>query len=219
MSDKARNFWLERWNIGQIGFHQGGVNSRLQSYWPTLGVEADTNVFVPLCGKSLDMHFLAECGHKVVGVEFSEIAVRAFFDEAGIAYKRTEEGGLPCFEGGAFRLFCGDYFALGAEDLGSIAAVFDRASLIALPPETRTRYAAHMQSLATTAGDMLALTIEYDQEAVTGPPFSVPADELRALYAEGWCVETLHVDTSPQMSPKFNGQTATESVHHLRATS
>lgn len=217
MSDKSQNFWLERWDIGQIGFHQSAVNSQLHNFWPMLGVDANSAVFVPLCGKSLDMHFLAERGHRVVGVEFSEIAVRAFFDEAGIAYERSEAGGLPCFEGGAFRLFCGDYFALGAEDIGDVAAVYDRASLIALPPETRTRYAAHMMSMVAGATDMLALTIDYDQNAVGGPPFSVPADELCALYATNWKVETLHVDASPQMPPKFAGIAATESVHHLRA--
>ena len=217
MSDNAKTFWLGRWDIGQIGFHQGDTNSRLHDFWPSLGIASQASVFVPLCGKSLDMHFLADLGHRVVGVEFSETAVRAFFDEAGLDYQCNDTGAVPCFEGGAFRLFCGDFFALGRDQLGDIAAVYDRASLIALPPETRTRYAAHMRTLAAGASDMLALTIEYDQNAVGGPPFSVPVDELKSLYADGWTVETLHVDAAPKMPPKFDSIKATESVHRLRA--
>ena len=217
MSDNARNFWLERWNIGQIGFHQSAVNSRLQRFWPQLDVPAEKSVFVPLCGKTLDMHFLAACGHRVVGVEFSEIAVRAFFEEAGIACERHDDGSLPYFEGGAFRLYCGDFFALGRSDIGDVAAVYDRASLIALPPDTRPAYAQHLTELATSASAMLVLTILYDQNAVAGPPFSVPKDELQELYAADWEIETLEVDENPTMPPKFEGLKASETVHRLRA--
>ncbi|MEE3330411.1 MAG: thiopurine S-methyltransferase [Myxococcota bacterium] len=216
MSDNARNFWLERWDVGQIGFHQSDVNSRLQRFWPQTGVAPGGSVFVPLCGKTLDMHFLAACGHRVIGVEFSEIAVRAFFEEADIAYERNDEGSLPCFEGGAFRLYCGDFFALNRSDIGDVAAVYDRASLIALPPDTRPGYAQHLADLATSASAMLVLTILYDQNAVAGPPFSVPTDELRELYAADWEVETLEVDETPTMPPKFEGLKASEIVHRLR---
>jgi thiopurine S-methyltransferase len=218
MSDMPRDFWLERWNIGQIGFHQAAVNPRLSSFWPGLGLPEGSGVFVPLCGKTLDMHYLAEQGHRVVGVEFSEIGVRAFFDEAGIVYQKNDSGSLPCFEGGAFRLFCGDFFELGSQDLGEVAAVYDRAALIALPPNTRPRYAAHLQSIVPNASDMLVLTIEYDQNAVGGPPFCVTADELGSLYAESWKIETLAVDERPTMPPKFADVKATESVHRLHAS-
>lgn len=218
MSDDARNFWLERWDVGQIGFHQNAVNSRLQRFWPQIEVASEESVFVPLCGKTLDMHFLAACGHRVIGVEFSEIAVRAFFDEAEIAYEQHDGGSLPCFEGGPFRLYCGNFFALGREDIGEIAAVYDRASLIALPPDTRPDYAQHLTELATAASTMLVLTIDYDQNAVAGPPFSVPTEELRELYAAGWQVETLEVDETPTMPPKFEGLEASEIVHRLTAS-
>ena len=84
------DFWLERWREGQIGFHKTHWNPMLTKHWPLLGIEAGTRVFVPLCGKSLDMRYLVSLGHEVVGIDLSEDAIDAFFSEGGESYEREE---------------------------------------------------------------------------------------------------------------------------------
>ena len=75
------DFWLERWQNNQTGFHQDEINSYLTRYWSGLGLTQGSRVLVPLCGKSLDMLWLAEQGHSVVGIELSRLAIEAFFHE------------------------------------------------------------------------------------------------------------------------------------------
>ena len=57
-------FWQERWQRAETGFHQPSANDRLLKYWPALNIERGGQVFVPLCGKSLDMAWLADEGYK-----------------------------------------------------------------------------------------------------------------------------------------------------------
>ena len=82
-------FWLQRWQEGQIGFHRSDVMPLLEKHWPSLQLPAGSRVLVPLCGKSLDMHWLAAQGHRVLGVELSPLAVTQFFEEAGLTPVRT----------------------------------------------------------------------------------------------------------------------------------
>ena len=181
-------FWHERWEANQLGFHQETVNDRLREHWPTLGVARQATVFVPLCGKSLDMRWLRELGHPVVGVEVSPIAIRDFFAEAGIEPTTVTTGPFERSSGGGYELFCGDFFDLDAEALAGVAGVYDRASLIALPPETRARYAAHLAAILPEAVQILLITLEYDQARMSGPPHSVPDDEVRRLFGADFAI-------------------------------
>ena len=61
-------------------------------------------MFVPLCGKSLDLRHLASLGHEVVGVELSPIAVRRSSIDSGAA-PRPNGATLPCSVGGGRRLY------------------------------------------------------------------------------------------------------------------
>src|SRR3546814_2711790 len=87
------DFWQQRWRDNRIGFHRDGVLPLLEKHWPSLGLATGSRVFVPLCGKSLDMAWLAARGHRVLGVELSPLAVGQFFDENGLAptKRRSEE--------------------------------------------------------------------------------------------------------------------------------
>lgn len=58
----------------------------------TYGLAPDATVFVPLCGKSLDIGYLASLGYRVVGVELSELAVEQLFRSLGITPQVTREG-------------------------------------------------------------------------------------------------------------------------------
>ncbi len=146
-------------------------------------------IFVPLCGKSKDMPWLRSQGHEVLGIELADIAVRAFFAEHDMTPAHTTVAPFEQFSADGYRLLCGDYFALTHETAGPFTAVYDRAALIALPPEMRRDYAAHMTSLAVTDTRMLLVTVEYDTSVISPPPFAVSAREVMALYGDAWAIE------------------------------
>lgn len=196
-------FWHERWRQGQIGFHLPRVHPRLQRCWPRLGAEPGCRVFVPLCGKSRDMDWLARQGHTVVGVELSESAGRAFFSEHGRPAERRAEGALTALEDNEVRVLVGDFFDLAAADLADVGAVYDRAALIALPPELRRRYVAHMKRILPRALPTLVIGFDYDQRRMDGPPFSVPVAELRELYSESHEIELVEEAEILEHEPRF----------------
>ncbi|MEL6689458.1 MAG: thiopurine S-methyltransferase [Pseudomonadota bacterium] len=204
------SFWHERWTSGRIAFHEGAPNALLVKHWPALGM--GRRVFVPLCGKAVDLIWLAAQGHEVVGAELDPIAVEAFYAENGLTPTRTKHGELTLFEAGEISIWQGDIFALTAEMLGSVDAVFDRAALVALPSEMRVSYAAHCTGLAQAAPQLL-ITYEYANPAMKGPPHSVPADEVRAHYASTYDVRELErCDISGPLTTRTSG---TEAVYHL----
>ncbi|UJJ32132.1 thiopurine S-methyltransferase [Halopseudomonas maritima] len=175
-------FWQQRWQLGEIGFHKAATNPLLQQWWPRLALTGAESVLVPLCGKSLDLLWLRAQGHSVLGVELARSALEAFDAEHGLALAWSHEGDFAVARGTGFELLCGDYFALQAEHLAGVAAVYDRAALIALPPAMRERYVAQLRNLLPEGWKMLLVTLDYPQEQRPGPPFSVPDAEVRALY-------------------------------------
>ena len=185
------DFWQQRWQEGRIGFHQDDVTPLLREYWPTLALPPGSRVFVPLAGKTLDMSWLAAQGHRVLGVELSQIAVDQFFKEHGLTPTRRESRyGVHHLAGGV-ELICGDAFALDADFLSDCESVFDRAALIALPPELRRRYATELYARLPAGCRGLMITLEYPQHEKEGPPFSVGEEEVRALYTGHWRIELL----------------------------
>ena len=175
-------FWHQRWASNQIGFHEGQVNAYLARHYAHLGLAPGETVFVPLCGKSVDLRWLADQGARVLGVELSPIAVESFFAEQGLTPRTRKEAAFTVWESGPIRLLCGDYFALAPADLAGVHAVYDRAALIALPPERRADYVAHLDRLLPGARRTLLITLEYPQEQMQGPPFSVAEREVRTLF-------------------------------------
>jgi thiopurine S-methyltransferase len=197
-----RAFWLDRWEKGEIGFHQAEINPLLQKYWPRLGLATSSKVFVPLAGKSRDMLWLAEQGHRVLGVELSALAIEAFFDEATIKPIVEKAGAFSRYSARNITLLAGDVFDLSADDVKDVAAVYDRASLIALPPKLRARYAAHLGSILKPNAMSLLLSIEYPQHEMEGPPHSVPRDEVEAIFQSAFVVE--HWETRDSLSSSEN---------------
>lgn len=196
-------FWHERWAANQIGFHQQQANPLLQQFWPELAIGQDGRVLVPLCGKSLDLVWLAEQGHKVLGVELSEKAVQAFFSEQHIEPVISQRGAFKVYGCAGIELWCGDFFALRAEDVAGCTALYDRAALIALPPAMRERYVAHLASVLPAECQGLLITLDYDQAKIDGPPFSVPDEEVQRLMAEGWKLDILQTSDVLKGSVKF----------------
>ena len=200
------DFWLQRWNEGRIGFHRGEVMPLLEKHWPGLNVPADGRVFVPLAGKSLDMHWLAAQGHRVLGAELSPLAVQAFFAEAGLEPVVATDADGVHHRAGPVDLVQGDVFALSAATLATMAAVYDRAAIIALPPALRRRYVAEVYARLPQGCRGLLITLEYPQAEKDGPPFSVDEAEVRELFAPQWQVELLERRDILAQEPGFRAE-------------
>jgi thiopurine S-methyltransferase len=212
------DFWHDRWQQGQIGFHRAGPNPQLERWWPALGLPANSRVFVPLCGKSRDLGYLAACGHEVVGCELSPLAAAAFFAEAALAPERTTAGRFERWQARGVTILVGDFFDLRADDLGVVTAVYDRAALVALPPRMRRDYAAHTAALLPAGAAGLLLSLDYPQGAMEGPPFSVDAAEIEALLGPHFALELLQRHPAADVPPRFHepgGGTMHESAYRL----
>ena len=201
-----REFWHTRWEEGRIGFHQDEINPYLQRYWPAMGVPAGTTVFVPLCGKSKDMIWLRDQGHSVIGVEIIPRAVEDFFDENGLSATCRTHDAFTVWQDQDFKIFQGDFFDITANDVAGIGVVYDRASLIALPPPLRRRYAEHLRTILPSRLKVLLVTMDYPQHEMDGPPFAVAEQEVTALYQDHFAIEQLCREDILAANPRFQQQ-------------
>ncbi len=197
------NFWHKRWQENQIGFHQSDVHVYLTRHWACLELAADARVFAPLCGKSLDISWLAECGHTVVGVEISPIAVEDFFRAAGVVAKRSKHEHFEIWQHENIEILCGNFFNLESDRLKGVSAVYDRASLIAFPPAMRVRYAQHLHRILEPDSRILLVTLEYAQAEMQGPPFAVMEDEVDELYSRHFDIKLLETTDVIDESPRW----------------
>ncbi len=201
------DFWQQRWRNNEIGFHQQTINPWLAYYYgekgPPLDKRTSLRVFVPLCGKSRDMLWLLQNGYRVVGNELCDIAVRDFFSESKLQHKVEYASQHTHYQGGGIDILQGDFFALDAEQLGQVSDVFDRAALIALPPEMRKQYAEKMTELLSSGTRMLLVTMTYPQHEIDGPPFSVDEDEVQVLYAKQFRIDKLAARDTLAEEPRF----------------
>jgi thiopurine S-methyltransferase len=209
MTGRDNHLWLQLWRERRTDFHQKAVNRLLTRFWPSLDHARGSRVFVPLCGKSLDMIWLAGQGHEVIGVELSSIAVKAFFRENHLQPVKRQAGKFTLWEHGNISILCGDYFSLDKTDLGHIDTVYDRAALTALPEDTRRLYVAQLRLIAPETADVFLLTIEDAEENETLEHAQRAGEEITALYSEGFEVNLTHVESlfepdpeSPNQSPK-----------------
>ncbi len=177
------DFWLQKWQKNEIGFHQSEVNSLLAKYFDKLSLPNNGRVFLPLCGKSLDIAWLLSKGCRVTGVELSQIAIEQLFVALKVQPKVTKLDKLELYSAPHLDIFVGDFFELSHQILGAVDATYDRAALVALPEEMRKRYTTHLAEITETAPQLL-LTFEYDQSVMQGPPFSVGADEVQQHYRD-----------------------------------
>ncbi|EGU58954.1 thiopurine S-methyltransferase, partial [Vibrio tubiashii] len=193
-------FWHGKWAANQIGFHLEDVNPLLIKYWQETNPSQEDNVFVPLCGKSEDLVWLATKHSDVQGVELSNIAVRAFFAEHFYTpMVMPINGQHELFQFDELSIYVGDYFTA---PIKPVDIVYDRASLIALPKEMRVQYVEKIKSLLKPDGRILLVTLDYDQELMPGPPFAVPESEVRALY-DGYKITKLESNEEAEKHPKI----------------
>jgi thiopurine S-methyltransferase len=216
------DYWINRWNQNQTGFHLAGVNPLLTQFWPSIsvGAQGPGRVLVPLCGKSEDLKWLAEKGHDVVGVELSLLAAKAFAAEQGIVLTETHEPPFTVLRGNKVTYYVGDFFDLTAEIGGQFDLFYDRAALIALPPDMRPGYVRHLQSLVRKGAPGLLIGLEYDPSQMHGPPFTVPEAEVQELFKSFDREKLVEYDCLEQ-EPKFKERGLTwlkESAYALRVS-
>ncbi|HBY86406.1 MAG TPA: thiopurine S-methyltransferase [Colwellia sp.] len=184
------NFWHQLWESNEIGFHQRAVNPLLAEYINVLSLVEGERLFLPLCGKTLDITWLLSKGYRVAGAELNKPAVEQLFSELGVEPRISAMGKLDCYSAENIDIFVGDIFDLSSEILGDVAAIYDRAALVALPEMMREKYRSHLLEITHTAPQLL-LTFEYDQAVLEGPPFSISPDDVKQYYSDKYSLSLL----------------------------
>lgn len=202
MTTHDNQLWLRLWRERRTEFHQHGVNLLLSRFWPAFAATVGSRVFVPLCGKSLDMLWLAERGHEVIGVELSPLAVEAFFRENHLRPSKRRQGRFTLWRHGRIGILCGDYFALREADLGPVDSVYDRAALTALPPILRSRYVAQLRRIVPDTAGVFLLTLEDAEEGASLQQALGVDEELAALYTAGFEIALTHVESLFEPDPQ-----------------
>ncbi|OIN57436.1 thiopurine S-methyltransferase [Arsenicibacter rosenii] len=171
-------FWVKSWELeGQYtSFHRRDIHPYLLQHLPPSTLAGKT-VLIPLCGKTLDLLYFSQFARKVIGVELVEKAVLQFFQENDIPYQRCGNR----FNSGNLTIICGDFFALTAEDTGSLDLVYDRASLVALPRPMRLTYLQKLEELTHPGTTYFLNTLEYAPSMET-PPFSIDPTEVSRYF-------------------------------------
>lgn len=190
-------FWQRKWESNDIGFHNHQANPLLVKHLEQLALPSGSRLFLPLCGKTLDIGWLLDKGYKVVGAELSKLAVTQLFDELGITPQISQRGELEVYSANNLVIFIGDIFKLRESFLGTVDAIYDRAALVALPTSMRAHYTRHLLDI-THHSPQLLICFEYDQTQLEGPPFSVPASEVEQHYSN-------HYDLTLVSSEKVEG--------------
>jgi thiopurine S-methyltransferase len=220
-----RSFWQSRWNQGQIGFHRPDVNPNLTrhlSAWLPAGsfcdsrvVLAEQRVFVPLAGKTRDVAWLAANGASVVAVEFVEQAVKSYFDDeklepavctidVGLRFVSPVPKSDAARCHGTVEFLVSDFFALEPKHVGSITAVYDRAAMVAINTDRRAEYAARLAHLTPQGARLLLVSFEHNQDS--GPPFSVPAEQVGKLLSPWFDLAQLSDDDILEDEPRFKAR-------------
>ena len=187
-------FWQQLWANNEIGFHESKPNALLVKYFKKLNLQAGSRVFLPLCGKTLDIAWLLSQRVHVLGAELSETAVQQLFSELGVEPTTTTCGALTRHSAQNIDIFVGDIFDLSAKQLGAVDAIYDRAALVALPEPIRSQYTQHLMEVSKTASQLL-ITFDYDQSEMAGPPFSINAAKVQRYYSNAYSITPLESKT------------------------
>ena len=177
------DFWHKLWKSNDTGWHLDDTNPLLEAFFSELQLKENARVFIPLCGKTLDIAWLLSHGYKVVGAELNEIAIKELFKSLSVEPKIKKLSKLTLYQAQNIDIFVGDIFELTAESLGKVEAIYDRGALVALPKEMRVAYSALLKEISKTAPQLL-INFEYDQTLMDGPPFSISQTELEEHYKE-----------------------------------
>lgn len=198
------NFWHQKWNNNEIGFHKSEANPILIKHFDSLSLKKGSRIFIPLCGKTLDISWFLDNGYKVVGVELVELAIQQLFQNLQVEFKLEEKGNFKHYFSDNIDIFVGNCFELSSDIIGHIDAIYDRASLVALPEEMRKQYTSHLIDITKKAPKLL-VTFDYNQEEMSGPPFSISKDEVMEHYEKVYNINLLEtIDSTGSLRGSFN---------------
>ena len=193
---RGMEFWHNRWHTQQIGWHRAVYNDMLLKHWPSINADEGSQVIVPLCGKSLDMLWLAEQGYSVIGLEMVEEAVKTFFEENTLPYVTEKSANHNKYTSQNFTIYQGNVFNLEAGTLNA-DAWYDRAAMIAIDPSMRQAYVEQIRNQTKSGAVGLLITFAYPQEQMAGPPFALHDEHVFDLFSDGFeveCLETVSLD-------------------------
>lgn len=220
------DFWHKRWRENDIGFHRDQPHAVLQTHWPDFqshcaGKPSENTVFVPLCGKTSDMAWLADRGHKIIGVELSKLAIEAFFTERGLTPDREDVGEHAVYRSGPYELWCGDIFRLPQHVWDRISSVYERASLVAFPPDMQEQYARLLSLCLPPATPVFLIALDYDPAEMDGPPFNISAKRVEQLFDHNFTIRLSSTErglTENEFLKKRGLSELFESLYFLRRT-
>lgn len=210
-------FWLHMWQQGKTGFHRETPMPLLMKHWPTLALPPRTRVLVPLCGKTPDMVWLRTQGCEVLGAELSPLAINQFFEEQELPYETRHSPAGIRYVADGIEIINTDVFALDDATLASCQAVYDRAAIVALPAPMRDRYVREIYGRLPVGTKGLMLTLEYAQEEMEGPPFSVDPAIVHGVFDNAWDARELELCDILASEPVFQNRGLTS--FHTRAWS
>ncbi len=184
------DFWHKKWQTNQIGFHLPEANPLLVEHFTSLYLPLGARVFLPLCGKTVDITWLLAQGYQVAGAELSQIAIEDLFNSLHVTPTITKQGEILHYSAPNIDMFVGDIFKVTPAMLGKVDAIYDRAALVALPEAMRAQYTTHLMTLTNTAPQFVICFV-YDQKLQAGPPFSVTAEEVKQHYQPPYALTPL----------------------------
>lgn len=185
-------FWEQRWSQNQTAFHLPTVNPYLKKYLYKFHIQKGNKVFIPLCGKSVDIAWLASEKFNILGVECSDIAIESFFQENQLTSEKIKQNEFNLYSSQNIEILQGDFFKLDENRLKDTMLVYDRASLIALPDQQRIEYVNFLNKILPETAEIFLITLEYDQSKMSGPPFSVNRKQVKQYYDSLYHIEVLN---------------------------
>jgi len=183
-------FWHNLWESNNTGWHLNETNPFLEAFFGELKLQENARVFIPLCGKTLDIAWLLSHGYKVVGAELNEKAIQELFKNLALEPTIQKLEKHTHYQAKNIDIFVGNLFDLTQESLGKVDAIYDRGALVALPKEMRVGYATLLKEISQKAPQLL-INYEYDQNRMDGPPFSILQAEIESHYAESYVIKNL----------------------------
>ncbi len=197
-----KTFWVERWKNKDTGFHLCDIHPDLQAYFGRLSLKESDTVFIPLCGKTLDIHFFLQAKCKIIAVEMVELAVQQLFENLQINPQVSAWKHGKCYQSKNLTVYVGNVFDLSDEQLNSVNIVYDRAAFIALPYNLHAPYSRLIKEIANPDKQML-ITVEFDASKLQGPPFLLLPDNIKQYYGNQYQIELLHQEETINNEPNF----------------
>jgi thiopurine S-methyltransferase len=202
-SDRLES-WNKRWSTGKIAFHKTEVHASLQKYCDEYLLDGiiggGGRILVPLCGKTVDMAFLARKRpvSEVVGIEGIPKAIEDFVQEQPeFEIKEVDAiNGFSKWKGESITLLLGDFFNVSVEITGgTFDGVWDRGSLVAINPALREQYFDKIGELLSKPNGkyLIATVARPNNDTTTGPPFSIDETEICRLLGDRPWVDSIQL--------------------------